>query len=177
MAPALTETSPAPPHTLSEPPLVSKAVFPDGLKTSGQWGPIDSRLRNYTDFPKTSTGPTLWSAGTYKNNPERWTHVFSDDEVSELSKAANEFIASGTPLTGLTKNMFPLPTLSSFFGAVRNEIINGKGFVLFRGLPVQQWGLQKCAVSGDSSFSSCRFVYSRRAFVLTQRLVRWYTWV
>lgn len=147
MAPALTETTPAAPHTLSGTPTVSKAIFPDGLKTSGQHGPIYSRLRPYSEFPKEISGPTVWKAEDYQNNPERWTHVFSDEEIAELSKAADDFIASGTPLTGITKDLFPLPILEPFFATVRKELINGKGFILFKGVPVQEWSLEKSAVS------------------------------
>lgn len=144
MAPALTETGPEPPHTLSK---VSKAIFPDGHKTSGQHPPVYDRLRPYSDFPKEINGPTVWKAEDYREHPERWTHVFSDEEIAELSTAADDFIASGTPLTGITKNQFPLPTLGAFFHAVRNEVINGKGFILFKGVPVEKWGLHKCAVA------------------------------
>ncbi len=146
MAPALTEMAPEPPHLLSG-QAVSKAVFPDGLKTSGQHAPIYSRLRPYSDFPKEITGPTVWQAEDYKNNRERWTHVFSDEEIAELGAAADDFISAGTPLTGMSKEHFPLPRLQSFFGAVRNELVNGKGFILFKGIPVREWGLHKCAVS------------------------------
>ena len=147
MAPALTETAPAPPHTLSVTPAVSKAIFPDGLKTSGQHNPIYDQLRPYSDYPEEITGPTVWKAEDYKINPERWTHVFSDEEIAELGKASDDFIASGIPLTGIKRDLFPLPTLRLFFGTVRKELISGKGFILFKGVPVQEWGLHKCAVS------------------------------
>ncbi|KAK3717954.1 hypothetical protein LTR37_005380 [Vermiconidia calcicola] len=143
MAPAITST---PPQSLAGEQF-SKAIFPDGLKTSGQHGPISERLRPYSDFPKEVSGPTVWQAEDYKNNPERWTHVFSDEEIAELSKASDDFIASDTPLTAMAKHLFPLPTLASFFGTVRKEVINGKGFILFKGIPVREWGLHKSAVA------------------------------
>ena len=147
MAPALTESAPAPPHTLADPNSVSKSIFPDGLKTSGQHNPIYERLRPYSDYPKEISGPTVWKADDYRSNPERWTHVFSDEEIAELGKASDDFMASGTPLTGIRRDLFPLPKLGSFFGTVRKELINGKGFILFKGVPVQEWGNHKCAVS------------------------------
>lgn len=146
MAPALTQTAPMPPITPSGTPTVSKAIFPDGIKTSGQHPPVYSRLTPYAQFPKEITGPTVWKAEDYRNNPERWTHVFSGDEIAELGKAADDFIKSGVPLTGITKDLFPLPRLEPFFRAVRKELINGKGFILFKGVPVEEWGLEKCAV-------------------------------
>lgn len=148
MAPGLTESAPAATHTSSTSnKAVSKSVFPDGLKTSGQHPPNYDLIRPYKDFPKEISGPTVWKAEDYRNNPERWTHVFSDEEIAELGTAADAFIAAGTPLTGMKKELFPLPKLESFFGAVRNEILNGKGFILFKGVPVQEWGLNKSAVS------------------------------
>jgi len=147
MAPALTESAPTPAHTLASTQPLSKALFPDGLKTSGQHHPIYSLLQPYERFPKQVSGPTLWQAEDYHNNPERWVHVFSDEEIAELGAAADAFIASGTPLTGMAKSLFPLPKLEPFFNSVRKEVINGKGFVLFKGVPVQEWGLHKSAVA------------------------------
>jgi hypothetical protein len=90
---------------------------------------------------------TAWDREEYKNNPERWTHPFSEEEIKEISHAADAFISSGTPLTGITKDKFQLPTFSKFLEPLRKELINGKGFILFKGLPVAQWGNRKSAVA------------------------------
>lgn len=81
----------------------SPKVFPDGIKTSGQHDPIQSLMKPYSAFPKEITGSTAWNAEEYKNNPETWTHPFSEDEIAEISDAADSFMASETPLTGITK--------------------------------------------------------------------------
>ena len=146
MAPALTQSS----SDVRDSPAnnnVKKSIFPDGLKTSGQHGPVHSRLRPYADFPKEVSGATVWEAQDYCDNPERWTHTFSAEEIAELSRAADDFIASRAPLTGMTKALFPLPKLEVFFRAVRNEILNGKGFILLKGIPVEDWGLEKSATA------------------------------
>ncbi|EMC95192.1 hypothetical protein BAUCODRAFT_530457 [Baudoinia panamericana UAMH 10762] len=142
MAPALVETP-----SFNGPSGLDKKLFPDGLKTSGQHPPDYSLVRPYDAFPKQITGQTVWQAEDYQQHPERWTHIFSDEEVAELGEAADNFIASGVPLTGMTKERFPLPTLEPFFESVRNEVINGKGFILFKGIPVQEWSLQKSATA------------------------------
>jgi hypothetical protein len=152
MAPSLTSLPPAAPHTLSSPttPATQKtlnSIFPDGIRTSGQHEPIYSLLQPYSAFPKEITGPTAWSKTDYASNPERWTHIFSPDELREMSEAADSFIASGTPLTGITKDLFPLPNFSKFLEPLRKELIDGKGFILFKGMPVEQWGNQKSAVA------------------------------
>jgi hypothetical protein len=84
-------------------PTAPKTLFPDGLKTSGQHNPTHALLTPPSLFPKEITGPTVWKAEDYRHHPERWTHVFSAGEVDELGRAADDFIASGRPLTGMAK--------------------------------------------------------------------------
>ena len=37
--------------------------------------------------------------------------------------------------------------MSRFLEEVRDGMINGKGFILFQGFPVSEWGMQKSAVA------------------------------
>lgn len=164
MAPSILDSQPTAPHLLSNPSkLVDRKIFPDGIKTSGQHPPLYDQLRPYSDFPKHISGETVWKKEDYVNNPERWVHVFSEEEVEELSATADKFLADNTPLTGISKvslhvqcymtatnpsqDNFPLPKLSAFLNSIRNEILNGKGFILFKGFPVEKWGNHKSAVA------------------------------
>ncbi|KAL2356151.1 hypothetical protein BJ546DRAFT_839652 [Cryomyces antarcticus] len=155
MAPALTTSTAHTYQSVSGKTLANspsnnnapKHVFPDGIKTSGQLPPIYGQLRPYSTFPKEITGPTVWKSEDYKDNPERWTHPFEDVEIEELGEAADAFIKSGRDLTGIAKENFPLPKLEQFLTSMRTELLNGKGFILFKKFPVQQWGLHKSAVA------------------------------
>lgn len=80
-----------------------RAQFPDGIKTSGQHAPYYDELRSYEDFPEEITGPTVWKAAEYQDNPERWTHQLTEQEINEISKAADHFKASGLPLLNISK--------------------------------------------------------------------------
>ena len=82
---------------------VPKSVFPDGIRTSGQHPPLYEVLQPYPQFPREVTGPTVWKKEDYIDNPKRWTHPFTDEEVQELGETADRFIESGTPLTGITQ--------------------------------------------------------------------------
>lgn len=77
--------------------------LPDGFKTSGQHEPIYSLIQPYENYPKEITGKTVWKAEDYKNNPERWTHAFSPEEIDEIGAAADKYIDSGLPLTAISK--------------------------------------------------------------------------
>ncbi|KIX05953.1 uncharacterized protein Z518_03927 [Rhinocladiella mackenziei CBS 650.93] len=127
---------------------VDTSIFPDGIKTSGQHPPLYDKLYPYSSFPKFISGPTVWSAEEYAAHPERWTHVFSESEIQALSVAAENFLAQGTPLTGINPSNFPLPAdMTASIKAMRNELLNGKGFILYKGFPVVEWGTHKSAVA------------------------------
>lgn len=100
MAPALTQSPPAPIHNAR---AVPKDIFPDGIRTSGQHPPVYEQLKTFDEFPEQITGPTVWKNEDYAENPERWVHRFSGEEIEEMSAAADAFLAAGTPLTGITK--------------------------------------------------------------------------
>ena len=78
-------------------------IFPDGIRTSGQHPPLYDALRPYSDFPKEITGPTVWRKEDFEGRPESWIHPFTDEEIEDLGRAADAFIASGTALTGISK--------------------------------------------------------------------------
>jgi hypothetical protein len=164
MAPSILDDRATAPHLLSNTQkLVDRKIFPDGIKTSGQHPPLSEYLRPYSDFPKEITGETVWKAEDYTNNPERWVHVFSEEEIAELSAVADRFLAQQIPLTGISKAVsqpsicrsllmvlqenFHLPKLSLLLNSVKSEILNGKGFILFKGFPVEKWGNHKSAVA------------------------------
>ncbi|RDW74032.1 hypothetical protein BP5796_07474 [Coleophoma crateriformis] len=149
MAPSILDSQPTAPHELSSPAqkTVDKKIFPDGIKTSGQHPPLPEYIKPYSDFPKEIRGETVWKAEDYKNNPERWVHQFTAEEISELNDAANKYLSDKTPLTAISQDNFKLPNFSTTLKAIRSEIINGKGFILFKGFPVDEWGTHKSAVA------------------------------
>lgn len=101
MAPGLTATLTK--HTSTVGKQVPRSIFPDGIKTSGQHPPLYHQLRPYEDFPHDITGATVWDANDYKDSPERWTHWFTDEEIAEMSEAADNFRDAGIPLPGISK--------------------------------------------------------------------------
>lgn len=82
---------------------LDRALFPDGLKTSGQHPVLESAIYPYEEFPKEITGSTVWRAEDYRDSPDRWTHRFSEEEIAELGKAADDYIASERALTGIAR--------------------------------------------------------------------------
>ncbi|KAL6249719.1 hypothetical protein RBB50_003574 [Rhinocladiella similis] len=151
MAPTAIDSSTLPTSTPVKAPShqseIDRSVFPDGFKTSGQHPPLYDKLYPYSSFPKQISGPTVWSAEEYASHPEQWTHIFSPAEIAELSSAADAFLAQKLPLTGINPSNFQLPNMAPSLSAMRNEILNGKGFILYKGFPVHEWGNHKSAIA------------------------------
>jgi len=147
MAPGiLQETSTAPPRVIKN-EHAPRSSFPDGIRTSGQHPPLYHALKPYSEFPKEIIGPTIWKQEDYVDSPERWTHPFTDEEVQELSDAADRFIERGIPLTGISKANFQLPQLGKLLDELREDLLNGKGFILFKRFPAGEWSPLKNAVA------------------------------
>ncbi|MGH8457982.1 MAG: TauD/TfdA family dioxygenase [Nevskiales bacterium] len=70
---------------------------------------------------------------------EDWQYRFTTGEITELKAAVTHAQATGKPMGQLRKQDFPLPTLAARLDEWRHEIRHGRGFVLLRGMPVQDW--------------------------------------
>ncbi|SPQ21422.1 cc6028a4-b0ec-4037-a41c-14136fb20665 [Thermothielavioides terrestris] len=137
-----------PPSPLKRNDNAPRHIFPDGIRTSGQHPPLYHLLKPYSAFPKEITGPTVWQASDFASHPERWVHELTPAEIADLSAAADAFIASGTPLTGISQATFPLPApLRQTLAALRDDLLNGKGFVLFKHFPADAWPPLKTAAA------------------------------
>jgi hypothetical protein len=77
--------------------------------------------------------------------PEEWTYRFTESDLAELQAAtdANE----GRDVASITRDDFPLPTFGPVLEKMRDEILNGRGFVLLRGLPVEGRPIAESATS------------------------------
>ncbi len=72
-------------------------------------------------------------------DPAAWTEELSAADVSELAAAIAHARAVSGDLLAIGKGDFPLPTLASRLGSIERELIDGRGFVLIRGLPREAW--------------------------------------
>jgi len=69
----------------------------------------------------------------------RWTCLLSPDEVSDLVAAVTAVKASNLDLVNLAQSDVPLPRLGPRLSRIREELVNGRGFVVIRGFPLDQF--------------------------------------
>ena len=97
------------------------------------------------DIPKTIDIPAAWYGEDMAANPHLWIYDLSPKDIDELSTAAGKFISSGKPLGNITPADFKLPSFSEFLASMQDELRNGIGFKLIRGLPTADYSAQTCA--------------------------------
>lgn len=66
-----------------------------------------------------------------------WVVELSASQAAELERAAISALSKGAPTTGLLREDFVFHECDAVFEGVRKRVVEGQGFVLVRGLPVQ----------------------------------------
>lgn len=82
-------------------------------------------------------GPSAWIGAEQARHPETWTYRLSPTDIAEIEAATAAVRARGMDIAAIRRDDFPLPSLGPVLDRLRNEVVNDRGFVLLRGLPVE----------------------------------------
>jgi len=97
-------------------------------------------------LPARIEGPGAWHGPAMAARRD-WVETLSARDLDELAIASTPWLAERADLSDLTRDRFVLPTLASRLLRMQRELLDGRGFVLLRGLPLALWGRQRCAVA------------------------------
>jgi len=101
--------------------------------------PLDSAL------PPEIRDASVWYGP--KARPDEWVVYLSKTEIVEVQTAVQEIEQSSVDLTSIIAKDVPLPTLGPRLRGMLDEVMNGRGFVLIKGLPVGRWTKPQAAVA------------------------------
>jgi hypothetical protein len=91
------------------------------------------------DLPPLQTGPAAWYGPDVSGRTD-WIVQLTASDVAEIRSALDAWKArpnqSPAPLKAAD---FPLPQLAARLQTIRSELIDGRGFILMKGMPVRQW--------------------------------------
>jgi hypothetical protein len=90
-------------------------------------------------------GPSAWIGAQLARQPEQWIYTLSAAQIAELEAAAAG--VRGRDLADVSAGDFHLPTLGRVLDDMRGEVLNGRGFVLIRGLPVEDKPVEDAAAA------------------------------
>jgi Taurine catabolism dioxygenase TauD, TfdA family len=79
--------------------------------------------------------------------PDKWMHTLTAKEIGEIETAVKRVEASGLSVSDVTRDEFVLPTLGPVLDRINDELINGRGFYLIRGLPIERYSEMQTATA------------------------------
>src|SRR5579871_2865735 len=96
-------------------------------------------MHSISELPPAITGPSAWY-GPDLANRTNWIEPLRPAEIAEIETASRHLAQTEIDWLSLRPEDFPMPTLQRRLPAILAEGLEGRGFVLLRGLPVERWG-------------------------------------
>ena len=84
------------------------------------------------------TGPAVWKGPAIANDTA-WVHHLTPETIAVFDAALAQLKAKGLTFPNFGKDDFPLHALAPEFARYADELENGRGFLLLRGLPVHRY--------------------------------------
>lgn len=99
-----------------------------------------------TELPLPIAGPSAWYGPDVAARTD-WIEPLAPAEIAEIETAGQALLRSEADWQNLGPRDFPLPTLGRRLTTILGEVLNGRGFVLLCGLPVERWSRRMSAVA------------------------------
>jgi len=84
-------------------------------------------------------GPASWLGKELAEQPERWLLELSEEQVADLEQAATYYLSLGRDVGEISRESFPLGTFADHLVDLQKTLIDGIGFEVIRGLPIQDY--------------------------------------
>src|SRR5882724_10750949 len=91
--------------------------------------------------------PSAWIGADMREREAEWSYRLSPSEIAEIEMAVRAVQASGLEIADIRREDFPLPTLGPVLERLRAEVLDGRGFVLLRGMPVEDRPIAESATA------------------------------
>ncbi|GJD03995.1 taurine catabolism dioxygenase TauD [Colletotrichum higginsianum] len=93
-------------------------------------------------FPQRLESKLVWDGNTLAQH-YNWNYVLTDADKKEIDEALNHFKSLKKPLGEISQETFPLPNLHQTLREISDEIHNGHGFKVVRGVPVDKYSREE----------------------------------
>jgi hypothetical protein len=97
-------------------------------------------------LPTRIQGPSAWYGPDLATSGD-WIEHLSETEIDEVDGVAERLVTAEFDIPSICPQDFPLPTLAPRLLRIRRELLEGRGFVLLRRLPVERWSRRKAATA------------------------------
>jgi hypothetical protein len=91
-------------------------------------------------------GSSVWFAADMRGREAEWSYRLSSSEAAETEAALAHVRSRNLDIADIRREDFPLPTLGPVLERLRAEVLDGRGFVLLRGVPVENRPIEESAI-------------------------------
>jgi hypothetical protein len=91
-------------------------------------------------------GASVWFGKDMRERETEWSYRLSASQVAELEAALASVQALGLEIADIRREHFPLPTLGPVLDGLCAEVLDGRGFALLHGVPVENRPIRESAV-------------------------------
>lgn len=106
----------------------------------------EQEFNGLADLPPAVEGPSAWY-GPEVSARQDWIYQLTPDDIAEVEQAVAPLVSTEADIAQLTQADFPLPQLGPKLASICNDVVNGRGFALVRGLPVTDWSIRQSATA------------------------------
>lgn len=107
---------------------------------------LEENLNSSMQPPHAITGASAWLGADLAQRDD-WVWRLQADEIAQIDAAIGHFRRSGAALVDIMPQNFPLPGLKPKLDAVLHELLEGRGFIMVRGFPVQNYDRESAAIA------------------------------
>ncbi|MEV9216096.1 hypothetical protein AB0180_26830, partial [Klebsiella pneumoniae] len=91
-------------------------------------------------------GPAAWYGPEIASRGD-WILTLDAEDVAEIAAATQPLAATEADIAALTPQDFPLPRLGPRLTAMLDDLMEGRGFALIRGLDISAWSMREAATA------------------------------
>ncbi len=92
-------------------------------------------------------GPAAWRGPEMAARSGDWLHHLSPEELAEIDEAVRAHRTAGREMGAISPETFRLPRLAPVLEGVKRDLLEGRGFAVLRGLPVERYSTEESAVA------------------------------
>ncbi len=104
--------------------------------------------RPHTNLPNAPIdSPAAWLGKDMREQESAWHTHLNDTELAEFGEGLDRLERDGIAIDAVDRSSLRLSRLESKISAWRCELMQGRGFVIISGLPVEEWGEARSALA------------------------------
>lgn len=96
--------------------------------------------------PMKIQAPSAWRGPEFATRAD-WIHRLDEGHILELEKAVAHVRARALRIADIGREDFPLPRLASVLARIREQVVDGYGVSMLRGVPVDRWSREETATA------------------------------